>query len=471
MNSLRIEQLTIPNTIDITDLFSHFAFRPWSMLLDSANSSRSNARYDFFVAEPILTFEATTDGSRDVTVTHHLKKQTQRATNNVFSLLKTALDDYLPNISPHTSYPHLPFLGGLVGHFGYDFAVHCDSVMTSQFEGAYDTPSMAVGLYTWSVILDRQTHQWLLVSHADYPHPKTAEIEALVRNPVTTEPFKLTQPWQGAESVQSYQKKIEHIHDYLVAGDCYQVNFTQRFASQFEGDAWAAYLLLRQENAAPFSAFIRQPNNRAILSVSPERFIQCQHNGLAETQPIKGTRPRMRDTFEDVQQQRALSESAKDRAENLMIVDLLRNDFSKHCLAHTVKTPQLFELQSFPSVHHLVSTVTGQLSPKSHPLDLFAGAFPGGSITGAPKIRAMQIIDELEVFGRSVYCGSIGYVSAHGAMDTNICIRTLLCENDNIYCWAGGGIVLDSKAEEEYSELFDKVMKILPILEKTLCCK
>lgn len=472
MNSLRIEQLSLPDQVSITELFSHYAHQPWSILLDSANSQRPDARYDLFVAEPIYTFELTSNHpTSELLVTNQLTHETTVEHSPPLSVLKATMAAHLPNTLANPNYPDLPFLGGIMGHFGYDFAVHCDGVMTSRFQEEYQTPSMSVGLYTWSVIHDKKLNQWLLVSHSAYASPTKSEIEALAHSvtPITT--FNLTQHWLGAETPLSYRNKINAVHQYLVAGDCYQINLTQRFTSQFEGDPWAAYLLLREQNNAPFSAFIRHPNHRAILSVSPERFIQCDYNGQAQTKPIKGTRPRMLDSLADEAQKQALLKSPKDQAENLMIVDLLRNDFSKHCLPHSVNTPQLFEVESFAAVHHLVSTVTGRLAPKSHPLDLFAGAFPGGSITGAPKIRAMQIIEELEVFGRSVYCGSIGYMSAHGSMDTNICIRTLLCEENTIYCWAGGGIVLDSNADDEYAELFDKVMKILPILEKTLCCE
>jgi para-aminobenzoate synthetase component 1 len=164
----------------------------------------------------------------------------------------------------------------------------------------------------------------------------------------------------------------------------------------------------------------------------------------------------------------ALLDSEKDRAENLMIVDLLRNDLSKHCKAHSVKVPHLFALESYPAVHHMVSTVVAELKDDASPFDLLCGAFPGGSITGAPKVRAMQIIQELEPDKRSIYCGSIGYVGIRQDMDTNICIRTILAENNIMHCWAGGGIVLDSQAQDEYQESFHKVTKILPTLANTL---
>jgi para-aminobenzoate synthetase component 1 len=207
------------------------------------------------------------------------------------------------------------------------------------------------------------------------------------------------------------------------------------------------------------------------MSISPERFLSVNEQ-VVQTKPIKGTRPRFNDPIQDQQQIESLLNTEKDRAENLMIVDLLRNDLSKHCQPGSVNVPELFKLESFAAVHHLVSTVTGKLKTSSSVMDLLQGAFPGGSITGAPKIRAMQIIDELEPNNRNIYCGSIGYLGILGDMDTNICIRTLLCEKSSeqsnnqqtIHCWAGGGIVLDSNAKDEYQESLDKVSKILPVL-------
>ena len=187
-----------------------------------------------------------------------------------------------------------------------------------------------------------------------------------------------------------------------------------------------------------------------------------------ETKPIKGTRKRDKDPERDSALSEELLGSEKDKAENLMIVDLLRNDLSKHCEPHSVTVPQLFALESYPAVHHMVSTVLGTLKQRVSPLLLLKGAFPGGSITGAPKLRAMQIIAELEPDKRSIYCGSIGYIGVKNDMDTNICIRTVLAENNHLYCWAGGGIVLDSDIESEYQESLDKVARILPILEETL---
>jgi para-aminobenzoate synthetase component 1 len=217
-------------------------------------------------------------------------------------------------------------------------------------------------------------------------------------------------------------------------------------------------------NAAPFSAYLNLPQAQ-ILSSSPERFLKLQ-NGKVETKPIKGTRPKKAYPASDWHQIDELRNSRKDRAENLMIVDLLRNDLGKTCQLGSVKVPNLFSIESYATVHHLVSTITGLLSPGCHALDLLKSCFPGGSITGAPKIRAMEIIEELEPNRRGVYCGSIGYIGFDGNMDTNIAIRTLVHSGGSIRFWAGGGIVNDSVLEEEYQECFDKAHALLKLLTK-----
>ncbi len=260
----------------------------------------------------------------------------------------------------------------------------------------------------------------------------------------------------------SYRNKFNNIQEYLLSGDCYQINLAQRFTANYEGDEWQAYLALEAENGAPFSGFIRL-HQGAILSVSPERFLQLR-NGQIETKPIKGTRPRSNDEAQDKENALALQQANKDRAENLMIVDLLRNDIGRVAAPGTVRVPHLFAIESFPAVHHLVSTVTGELGAEHSATDLLKACFPGGSITGAPKVRAMEIIEELEPHRRSIYCGSIGYISRCGAMDTSITIRTLVANEQKIHAWAGGGIVADSDADSEYQETLDKLSKILPVL-------
>ncbi|WP_249358914.1 aminodeoxychorismate synthase component I, partial [Citrobacter sp. wls718] len=279
----------------------------------------------------------------------------------------------------------------------------------------------------------------------------------------TREPFMLTSAWQSNMSRAQYGEKFRQVQRYLHSGDCYQVNLAQRFQAQYQGDEWLAFERLNQANRAPFSAFIRLEEG-AILSLSPERFIQLENRQI-QTRPIKGTLPRLDSPDADRQQAQRLANSPKDRAENLMIVDLMRNDIGRVAVPGSVKVPELFVVEPFPAVHHLVSTITARLPESLHATDLLRAAFPGGSITGAPKVRAMEIIDELEPHRRNAWCGSVGYLSFCGNMDTSITIRTLTATDGQLYCSAGGGVVADSQEDAEYQETFDKVNRILHQLE------
>lgn len=458
-----VSPLNLPSHYSMADIFAHFADKPWAMFLDSADSQREDGRFDIMVANPIAT--VTTIGSssnvwQQDTNQHHQSKL------NPLSLVESLLEQTMPSSQVTTTdNPKLPFMAGALGLFGYDLGKRFEN-LPSKNEDEYATPDMAVGIYAWSIIKDNINQQFYLCYLEQYPHPSIMDIQQLAQIDERLQSFSLTSQWQANMSQDQYTEKLSSILSYLQAGDCYQINLAQRFSANYIGDEWQAYQKLRSANHAPFSAFIRLAES-VVMSISPERFLSVNER-MVQTKPIKGTRPRSHDAKQDQQQIESLLNAEKDRAENLMIVDLLRNDLSKHCQPSSVKVPELFKLESFAAVHHLVSTVTGKLKTTSSSLDLLQGAFPGGSITGAPKIRAMQIIDELEPNNRNIYCGSIGYLGVFGDMDTNICIRTLLCEQSNnqtiIHCWAGGGIVLDSNAKDEYQESFDKVSKILPVL-------
>jgi para-aminobenzoate synthetase component 1 len=257
--------------------------------------------------------------------------------------------------------------------------------------------------------------------------------------------------------------------DYIEAGDIYQANITQRFQASLPAgfgreasSRLALYDALRRRNPATFAAFI-DLGEAAILSSSPERFLKVAQKRI-ETRPIKGTRPRGANAAEDAALARQLLASEKDRAENLMIVDLLRNDLGRVAKLGSVKVPVLFGLESYATVHHLVSVVTAELDEGRSAVDLLRAAFPGGSVTGAPKIRAMEIIAELEPTARGPYCGAIGYLAATGAMDTNIAIRTLLIDGERISFQVGGGIVADSDPEAEYQETLAKARALFETL-------
>ena len=470
MKTLVIKPIAFPSN-GIHPFFAPLSSAPWSILLESGSAEHIDSRFHIIVADPIATIV-----TEDKQTTIQQASGKTITTEDAFSVLHQLNQQLIGELSASKLAIELPFIAGALGYFGYDLGRNIENIgNTADNDLAF--PDMAVGLYDWSIVIDtqlqqawqiqfsdnaeqtwQQRHDWLIERGVSV----NEDLEPACVEPTPTSTFELTRSWQSNMTEQAYHQKFAQIQGYLRSGDCYQINLAQRFNNQYQGDEWQAYCTLSQHNKAPFSAFMRL-ENKAVLSISPERFIQVQGSYI-ETKPIKGTRPRSQDPSTDHENALALRSAEKDRAENLMIVDLLRNDIGKIAVPGSVSVPKLFDVESFPAVHHLVSTITGQLPNDKQPSELLRACFPGGSITGAPKIRAMQIIEELEPHRRSLYCGSIGYLSAHGHMDTSITIRTLLCDNGEIYCWAGGGIVADSVAEDEYQETFDKLAKILPIL-------
>ncbi len=433
--------ITLPWRADAAEFwFARLSHLPFAMLLHSGHADHPYSRFDILVADPVKTL--TTD---DLSPTDDPLKQLQQEIN-ALGLSAT------PN-------PDLPFQGGALGLFGYDLGRRFET-LPDLAKDDIPLPDMAVGLYDWALIVDHRRQVVSLLSHTDV-NARLAWLEAL--EPETPGDFKLTSGWHANMTEKEYAEKFARVQAYLQSGDCYQVNLAQRFQATYQGDEWQAFSRLNASNRAPFSAFVRLPRG-AILSLSPERFIHLA-NGIIQTRPIKGTLPRLADPDADRQQAEKLAASPKDRAENLMIVDLMRNDIGRVAVPGSVRVPELFVVEPFPAVHHLVSTVTAQLPASRTACDLLRAAFPGGSITGAPKVRAMEIIDELEPHRRNAWCGSIGYVSLCGTMDTSITIRTLTACDGNLYCSAGGGIVADSQVDAEYQETFDKVNRILQQLE------
>lgn len=431
-----------------SDLFSRIQHRPWAMLLRSASSHHKDSRFDVLVAKPLVTL--TTFAGQTTVTTPNGQVVSE---DDPFALLEHYQQTYLP---AQQSDLDVPFVGGALGYFAYDLG-RCVERLPELAEQDIPMPDMAIGLYEWALVVDHQTQQAMLVGQDleqawQWLEQQTAQTQAA---------FAVT-PWQSNMTKAQYCEKFAQVQEYLRSGDCYQINLTQRFNAAYQGSEWEAYNLLEQANGAPFSGFIRLEQG-AILSVSPERFLQVNGDKI-ETKPIKGTRPRSADPVRDAELAQELANAEKDQAENVMIVDLLRNDVGRVAKPGTVKVPKLFDIESFPAVHHLVSTIEAQLDPRYSQVDMLRAAFPGGSITGAPKIRAMEIIEELEPHRRSVYCGSIGYLSRHGRMDTSITIRTLIACNQQLYVWAGGGLVADSQAEDEYQETLDKLSRILPVL-------
>lgn len=449
----------IPYHADSARLFGVIAHRPWAMWLDSGLADSPHRRYDILVADPVITL--TTRGD----LTEICRPEgSEISRDDPFGLVRDALgrqQEKLPG-----GLPALPFMGGAVGYWGYDLARRLEK-LPAQAQDAEHLPEMQVGIYDWAVVVDHLEKRAWLASYGRAPLTRQ-NWDALVRlfcapGEATTADFKVTSPVTPNMDAAAYGQAFRRIQHYIHEGDCYQVNLAQRFSAQAEGDGWAAYQTLRKQSPAPFAAFLNLPGAQ-VLSASPERFLQVSNKQVL-TQPIKGTRPRHADPVQDKAYAEELLASSKDRAENLMIVDLLRNDIGKNCVPGSVRAESLFALESYTNVHHLVSTITGRLAPGHTATHLLRGCFPGGSITGAPKLRAMEIIEELEPHRRGVYCGAIGYIGFDGNMDTNIAIRTAVYAHGEIRFWAGGGIVVDSVEEKEYRETWDKAANMLMLME------
>jgi len=446
----------LPYCRDVAKLFSLVAEEPWSIFLDSGYPKVDMGRYDIIVTRPNITLETVAD----VTTINENGNEI-RSTDDPLLLLKKYLGDVDSNLSG------LPFCGGAIGYLSYDLGRRFETLPMIA-EQDIDLPEMAIGIYDWSLIVDHHVRRTWLASYCRNKNTETIwqELQQLFSNPPKKEPkgYRVTSTVQSNMNKAQYSTAFDKIKKYIRDGDCYQVNLSQRFAADFEGDSWSAYLHLRDVNPAPFAAYLNLPSG-AVLSSSPERFLRVTDSQV-ETKPIKGTMRRSVFAYEDKELAVCLLESEKDRAENLMIVDLLRNDIGKVCDAGSVLVPKLFALESYATVHHLVSTITGRLADDQHALDLLCGCFPGGSITGAPKLRAMEIIEELEPHRRTIYCGSVLHVGFDGNMDSNICIRTLIQNNNKLYFNVGGGIVWDSKVEDEYKECFAKAAAMLKLFKQ-----
>lgn len=426
---------------------------PGAVFLDSAHPFSTEGRYDILAADPTFQLSFNPYATGQAADVDAFFKELRKAHNEFCGSVVNPSED-------------IPFCGGLLGYLSYDTGRVLEGLAPS---GNLETGLVEsnIGFYPWCILQDHLLRRCLFVA---LPHCKKSarkRVLDLLREPLLDSThemdFTLIQPFQAELQESEYRGALAQIQQYIRAGDCYQVNFAQRFSSNYLGDPWLAYLHLRKVAAVSYSAFI-DLGEKALLSVSPEQFVRLRGNRV-ETRPIKGTNPRGKSAEIDKILADQLRNSSKDRAENLMIVDLLRNDLGKTCTPGSIRVDKLFELQQLPNVHHLVSTISGDLLEGKTALDLLQTCFPGGSITGAPKHRAMQIIDELEHDTRGSYCGSVVYISADGNMDSNIAIRTLQCNDGEISCWGGGGIVSDSDWQLEYRETHDKVGNLLRALQ------
>ncbi|WP_293680135.1 aminodeoxychorismate synthase component I [Thiolapillus sp.] len=433
----------LPDCTDIPRLYRKLRHFPWAFWLDSGGGEHLEygGRYHILVADPRVRIIS----ENALTTLQYRDGRTETTREPVTDVIRRVLQAG----KEHSS--ELPFSGGAVGYFSYDFGRRLEGLPVQRG----GIPEAAIGIFDWAIVVDQRQHScWLAGKAAAMP----PELPALLSAPddgVAPESGGMIAGAPKHETTrQQYDRAFERIQHYLREGDCYQVNYAQRFSGSFKGDSWPLYLAMRGANPSPYGAYLPFPFGD-ILSSSPEQFLSLE-NGRVTTRPIKGTRPRSADERYDLQLVEALENSAKDRAENLMIVDLLRNDLGRVCVPGSIEVPELFRVESYPTVHHLVSTVTGELARGEDALSLLAACFPGGSITGVPKHRAMEIIQELEAYPRQIYCGSIVRIGFDGNMDSNIAIRTLQIDSGKVSYHAGGGIVADSKPDEEYQESLDK---------------
>lgn len=497
--------IPLPYHRDSSRIFNAIRQLPFACWLDSGKPNSASGRYDIMCALPSQRWVAEQQSchiydyeyllnSADINnsdiksadlnshdINDHKKLNYKHIHKQVnaepFTLIKAAAQQLIQTEKRTDETPALPFTGGIISYFSYDLGRQKMGI-DKDSATACSLADMAAGLYLWAIVQDHQEKTCYLTALSSCDPQQLSFIEDLLKQTLSVkQKLPVQEPssqWDAPlliGSLQSntdypeYCQKIARINDYIHAGDCYQVNYSQCFSAPYQGDPYSAYRVLRHEMASPFSAFMDLGNNQAILSLSPERLLQT-HENQALTQPIKGTMTRDKDQQTDVKNAQELQASVKNRAENLMIVDLLRNDLGKNCRLGSIDVPSLFHLESYPNVHHLVSNITGTIAEDKTALDVFEGCFPGGSITGAPKKRAMEIIEELESCQRSIYCGSIAYINAWGDMDSNITIRTIACDGNNLFCWGGGGIVADSNADEEYQESLTKINTILDVLKQ-----
>lgn len=429
--------------------------------LDSSSHGGRNGSLDILAAAPVAYLKVE---NGVISCSDNAAKLVGSFNNSreIFSYIRVLKEHFLPHSEEQPADKlQLEHAGTVIAYLGYP-------TLTSKAD--FSIMDAFVGIYLWSIVIDHDSQSCELRMHAgcssttiDQTLASIEEALARVAGTVATT-FSLETPFTNGTSFTEYQDAFAQIKSRIDNGDCYQVNLTQSFTAKVGGAPLAAYLKLRRATTAPFSAYMDW-NSGALLSLSPERFVSVKNDAVL-TQPVKGTRPRGESKQDDSRLARELAASEKDRAENLMIVDLLRNDLGRVCETGSIKVNQMFTIESFSNVHHLVSDVTGKLPRGKDALDLLSSCYPGGSITGAPKLSAMQIIQKVERDARRVYCGTVFYLGADGSFDSNITIRSLLWQSGMLSCWAGGGIVADSNCEQEYQECFDKINNIFRALRE-----
>ena len=460
---------------DSEAVFAKLARRPHCLFLDSARRDRQLGRYSYIMVDPFDYLE--------------FMPQDHQA----FDVLQEKMAAFTVTGTKESDGDLPPFQGGVAGLFGYDLAYSVERLPAVRYD-EFQVPAMAVGFYDVVIAFDHhQNRAWIIsqglpehdlsdrqrraeqrllqIEHWIYDEGPGGQDDLLAEE---VDPLPLNQLAPHYEvagpaglvsdfSADGYCEAVKRAVDYIYAGDIFQVNLSQRLLFPSNTDSISLYLRLRRCNAAPFAGYF-ETNQFQIVSASPERFLQVQQ-GAVEARPIKGTRRRSSHPIADLFVADDLRASEKDRAENVMIVDLLRNDLSKVCKPESVFVSDLCRLETYEYVQHLVSVVNGELLDDHTPLDLIRATFPGGSITGAPKVRAMEIIAELEPTARGPYCGSMGYIGFDGTMDMSILIRTIIAGRGWWQLPVGGGIVAQSTPENEYAETWDKAIGLLRALQ------
>lgn len=461
---------------DSAGLFAYVANEHWAQFLDSGKRVDGAPSLTREVDTMVFSPQIKLITKKEKTAIHVSGNEVEYSDESPFHIVSKTIESYKEKFRTNDVSQHgldVPFCGGAIGYFGYELGRHIETLPCLAIDDL-DLPDMAIGIYEVAIVTCHTKQEtWLIDATGENRQLRSQWLNQVEQywksknsnNKVQDQP----KPWRAVSELQEninrdeYQGKFDQIKQYLYEGDAYQINLAKRFNVKIVGDAWSSYLRMRQLSPAPFGAYMNFPF-ATILSNSPEQFIECSAQSV-KTSPIKGTRPRDKEVLEhDIALAKELKNSIKDQAENVMIVDLLRNDLGKICEIGSIDVPQLFAIESFTNVHHLVSQITGQLQIEKNALDLLESSFPGGSITGAPKKRAMEIIDELEPHCRGVYCGAIGSIDFVGNMKTNIAIRTITNKQDVAYFSAGGGVVMDSDCDEEYQEIMDKAAVMLSIV-------
>lgn len=426
--------------------FDKFASSRTPIFLDSCFQANNHLndfnRYDLICWDPFI--EIIQKGFKTLIIKDGTSFLSDESFTEIVDVIYSGLLDSYENNSL------LPFTGGLIGYLSYEFGQKStkDTVL----------PHARANAYKNTILVDHLEKKTYFIS---FDKKRDAELiydQCLNHEKEIIDEFVITEPIVNIESFEDYKRKFNKIQQYIIDGDVYQVNLATKFSTKYSGDPWVFYKKFREINKSPYMAYLKF-EDYAIISGSPEQFISVNGSTIT-SRPIKGTMPRGDDPKTDCDNYEKLSSSEKDKAENLMIVDLIRNDLGKNCDTGSVNVKKLFTIESYPNVHHLVSSIEGQLKKEISPWTAFCDSFPGGSITGAPKKRSIEIISELESFSREVYCGSIFYLSFNKTLNSNIAIRSLIAYDEKLEYFSGGGITKSSTVKSEYNEIFNKAANI-----------